>query len=229
MRFRLAVENIEPNHWVAYIFDLPGCFSSAMSPSESISQAPQSIACHFVWLSEHSVSPSVANLPIEAEVVEHFRSYKSQGEPGYFVNAFFEDDRRPLGYWDVEVALRLMEWTRQDLLDLVQGLGLELLDYPHDKEKFTSVAGILRHIAVAENWYFDRMELGLEREQLPSDVYEILTVVRENTKKQLINLIGESRITQESGEYWSGRKVVRRLLWHERDHTHHISLILGQS
>ena len=226
MRFRLAVEDIEPNHWVTYVLDLPGCFSSAISPADTISQAPQSIARYFVWLSEHNVSSSVANLPIEAEVVEQFRSFESQEEPGYIVNAFFEDDRRPLSYWDVEVALRLMEWTRQDLLVLVQGLDSERLNYPHDKEKFTSVVGILRHIAVAENWYLDRMGLGLEREQLPSDVFGMLTVVRENAKKQLINLIGESRVTQASGEYWSGRKVVRRLLWHERDHTYHISRLL---
>jgi hypothetical protein len=29
MRIRIAVEDIEPNHWIAWAFDLPACYSSA--------------------------------------------------------------------------------------------------------------------------------------------------------------------------------------------------------
>jgi uncharacterized damage-inducible protein DinB/predicted RNase H-like HicB family nuclease len=226
MRLQLAIEEIEPNHWVAYALNLPGCFSSATSPADAISQAPKKIAHYFVWLSAHNVSPSVANLPIETEVVEQVHSFESREEPGYIVNAFFEDDRRPLGYWDVEVALRLMEWTRQDLLVPVQDIESKRLNQPFNQEKFMSIGDILKHVAGAENWYLGQMGFSLKREQLPSDVFEMLTVVRENAKKQLTNLVGESRITQTSGEYWSGRKVLRRLLWHERDHTHHIAQLL---
>ena len=229
MHFRLAVEDIDPNHWVAYVLDLPGCFSSATNSEDAISQAPKSIVRYFSWLSEHDVPPSAANLPVEVEVAEQFRSFESQEEAGYIVNAFFEDDHRPLGYWDVETALRLMKWTRQDLLALVQGLDSELLTRSREKERFTSVAGILKHVAIAENWYLDRMGLGLEREQLPNDVFKMLAAVRENAEKQSLKLIGDDRITQESGECWSGRKVVRRLLWHEQDHTRHIAQVLGQS
>ena len=121
-----------------------------------------------------------------------------------------------------------MAWTRQDLLALTRGLDSEWLNHPRDKERSTSVADILRHIAVAENWYLDRMGLGLERTQLPSNVFRMLAVVRENVQKQLPKLIGDNRSTQESSERWSGRKIIRRLLWHEQDHTHHISQILGQ-
>ena len=70
------------------------------------------------------------------------------------------------------------------------------------------------------------MGLGLAQQQLPDDVFDLLTAVRENAEAQLINLVGDGRITQESGEYWSGRKVVRRLLWHERDHTEHLMILL---
>ncbi len=226
MRFRLAVEDVEPNHWVAFVLDLPGCFSSAASAEEAIARAPQSITHYFSWISEHDVLPAIANVSVEVEVVEQFRSFESLEEPGYIVNAFFEDDRRPLGYWDVEVALRLMGWTRQDLLVSTQGLSREQLHRHQGKEKLTSVAGILRHVAIAENWYLDRMGLGLEMNQLPGEVFEMLSAVRENAKKQLVKLIGESRVVRESGEHWSGRKVIRRLLWHERDHTQHISQLL---
>lgn len=33
MRIRLAVEDIEPNHWVAWALDLPACYSSTATAS----------------------------------------------------------------------------------------------------------------------------------------------------------------------------------------------------
>jgi len=228
MRFRLAIEDIETNHWVAYALDLLGCFSSAQSLEGAIAQAPERIAEHLAWLSKHGVFSLNPNLSIEVEIVERFRSYESAEEKGYIVNALFEDDRRPLGFWDVEVALRLMEWSRYDLLDLVQGVTEERLNENVAGENFGSIVGILKHIAIAENWYYDRMDFGLERKPLPEDVFEMLAVVRGNAQQQLVKLIGDPRIVNESGENWSGRKVLRRMLWHERDHTRHIAHILEE-
>ncbi len=229
MRFRLAIEDIEPNHWVAYALDLPGCFSSARSLDGAIAQASERVAEHLAWLSKHDVSFLDITRPIEVEIVERFRAYESDEEKGYIVNAFFEDDRRPLGIWDVEVALRLMAWSRNDLLNLVQGVKDEQLNENIEGEEFGSGAGILKHIAIAENWYYDRMDYGLERKHLPEDVFEMLAVVRENAKQQLVKLIDDPRIASESGEDWSGRKVLRRMLWHERDHTRHIAQTLGKA
>jgi predicted RNase H-like HicB family nuclease len=228
MRFRIAVEDIENDHWVAYALDLPGCFSSAQSSEGAIAQAPERIAEHLAWLSKHGVFSLDANLPIEVEIVEQFRSYESAEEKGYIVNALFEDDRRPLGFWDIEATLRLLAWSRHDLLDLVQGVKDERLNKNIGGETFGSVAGILRHIAIAENWYFDRMGFGLERKLLHEDAFEMLAVVRENAQQQLVKLIGDHRIVNESGENWSGRKVLRRMLWHERDHTRHVAQILEE-
>jgi hypothetical protein len=226
MQFRLAIEDIENNHWVVYALDLPGCFSSAQNSEEAIAQAPARVTEHLSWLSKHSVSFVNANLPIEVEIVERFRSYESAEEKGYIVNAFFEDDKRPLGIWDFEVALRLIAWSRNDLLDLAQGVNVEQLNNNIEGEGFGSIAGILRHIAIAENWYFGHMDFGLERKHLPEDPYEMLAIVRENTEKQLGKLIGDLRIVNQYGEKWSGRKVIRRMLWHEGDHTRHIAQIL---
>ena len=37
------------------------------------------------------------------------------------------------------------------------------------------------------------------------------------------------RITEDRDELWSSRKVLRRALWHERDHTQHIRQLLTNS
>ena len=225
MLFRLAVEDAEPDHWVAYVLDLPGCFSPATTLEAAVAQAPQAIQDHFSWLAAHQVLPVLDASAVEVEIVEQFTSFANPNMPDYTVNAFFKDDYRPLRFWDVEAALRLMEWSRRDLLTLLREQQNTVALSP---EKLAQVTDILNHIAGAENWYLDRLDVGLARESMPADPWERLAAVRANARKQLIQLIDDQRIAQKSGEMWSARKIVRRLLWHERDHTQHIAQILDR-
>jgi uncharacterized damage-inducible protein DinB/predicted RNase H-like HicB family nuclease len=228
MRYHLAIEDMEPNHWIGWALDLPGCFSPARTQAEAVADAPKRIAEYYSWLNGHDDSLPVINESIEIEIVETFLSFGSNEDPDYIVNAFFEDDRRPLKYWDVEAALRLLQLTRQDLLAVIQPLTQEQFDKPIAGELRGSIAGILKHIAGAENWYFDQLGLGFNRTQLPGDPLDMLKAVRLNTRENLIKLIGDERITKDRDELWSARKVLRRTLWHERDHTQHIAQLLAQ-
>ena len=225
MRIRLAVEDIEPNHWIAWVLDLPACYSSAGTGTDAIEHAPTKIAEYFVWLSKHDSSLPAASEPTEIQVVETFHSRASREDPEYIVNAFFKDDRRPLGYWEGEIALRLLDWTHQDLLGVLQSIPHKQLKKPISGEVHGSLVGILDHIAIAENWYFG--QLGLEKGDLPGDPLEKIEVVRSNTKDQLVKLIGDVRVKKNCDEVWSGRKIVRRTLWHERDHTQQILQLLS--
>lgn len=227
MRIRLAVEDVEPNHWIAWALDLPACFSSATSISEAISQAARKIAEYFSWLLRHERSLPMVNEPINVEVVETFRSFVSSNAPDYIVNAFFEDDRRPLGYWDVEIALQLLDWTRQDLLGVIHSTTQDQLIKAIPGEIRGSIMGILDHIAIAENWYANQLDCGLKKAQLPSDPLLSFKAVRANTRGQFAKLIGDERITTNSDKSWSARKIVRRTLWHERDHTQQILQLLA--
>lgn len=226
MRIELAVEDMEPNHWIAWALHLPACFSSASTTADAVAHAHQRVAEYFSWSRQHDSSLPIVNGPIETEVVESFQSYLSSEDPDYIVNAFFEDDRRPLGYWDVEISLRVMSWTRQDLFNAIQATDQEQLTKSIPGEVRGSIAGILNHVAIAENWYFQQLGCGLEQARLPDAPLEKLTQVRTNTREQLINLIGNPQITKSCNESWSARKVLRRTLWHERDHTQHILKLL---
>jgi uncharacterized damage-inducible protein DinB/predicted RNase H-like HicB family nuclease len=229
MRYRIATEDIEPNHWVAWILDLPACFSSAQTQADAVALVPERISAYYSWLLSHDSSLSVITEPIqvEVEIVETFHSFPSMQDPEYVVNAFFEDDRRVPNYWDVELALRLLQWTRRDLLAVLQSVTQEQLSEPIPGQVSGSIAGIIKHIAGAENWYFGQLDLALDRAQLPNDPLDMLKAVRANTRAQLVKLIGNERITQNCGEFWSARKVIRRTLWHERDHTQHIAHLLA--
>jgi uncharacterized damage-inducible protein DinB len=219
MHIRLAVEDVEPNHWIAWALNLPACYSSATTIADAVAHAPQKIKEYFSWLLGHDRSVLIINEPIKVEVVETFHSFASSEDPDYIVNAFFEDDRRPLEYWEVEIALRLLDWTRQDLLGVIHSTTKDQLTIAILGEVRGSITGILNHVAIAENWYFNQLGYGIEQAQLPGDPLEMLKVVRANTREHLVKLIGDERITKNCDELWSARKIVRRTLWHERDHT----------
>lgn len=53
-----------------------------------------------------------------------------------------------------------------------------------------SINRILKHIAGAENWYFEHLGLGLNQPQLPADPVEMLAAVRSNTHGRLMMLAG---------------------------------------
>lgn len=226
MRICLAVEDMEPNHWIAWAINLPACFSSATTLADAVARAPQKITEYFSWLLAHNNLLPAINEPIEIEVIETFHSFASSDDPEYIVNAFFDDDRRPLGYWDVEIALRLLNWSHQDLSSAIQSITQEKLTKAISGEVRGSIAGILNHIAIAENWYFEQLSCGLERAKLPDDPLEKIAIVRANTQEQLVKLIGDERIIKNCDELWSARKIMRRTLWHERDHVQQIVQLL---
>jgi uncharacterized damage-inducible protein DinB len=226
MRIHLAVEDMEPNHWIAWAIILPACFSSATTAVDAVAHAPQKITEYFSWLLAHNNLSPVVDEPIEVEVIETFHSFASSEDPEYIVNALFDDDRRPLGYWDVEIALRLLNWTRQDLLSAIRSITQEQLTKEISGETRGSITGILNHIATAENWYFEQLGRGLERAKLSDDTLEKIAIVRANTQEQLVKLVSDKRITKNCDELWSARKIMRRTLWHERDHTQQIVQLL---
>lgn len=228
MRCRLALEEIEPDHWVVWALDLPACFSSAPTRTAALANMPRCLEEYFAWLQSHDGSLPAVEEKVAVEVVETHAAFVSEESPGRVINAFFEADRRPLTYWDVEVALRLLRWTRHDLLDILQITQPEELERPIEGEIGGSIGGIVRHIAGAENWYLSHLGLGLDKKLLPVDVFRALETVRLNTQARLLELIGDGRVVSgRGGELWSARKVVRRALWHERDHTQHIRRLLA--
>jgi hypothetical protein len=228
MRYRVAVEDIEPNHYVSWVLDLPGCFRSARNQQDAVTDTPSRIADYYAWAAKHDPSLPTVSGPFGVAVVEVFKAHASDEDPDYLVNGFFEDDRRPLSFWDVEVGLRLLRWSRQDLLEVARPLLPGRVCTPIGDEVYRRVRGILEHVARAENWYLGQFDLAVERSTLPEHVLGKLETVRANTRGQLIKLMGEDRLTENRGEKWSARKVLRRTLWHERDHTQHIARLASR-
>ncbi len=227
MIYHAGVEDIEPNHWVAFVFDHPGCFSSARTQDEAIANAPTCIVGYFEWLASYDCAMPTPSGPIEVQVAEVFHSFLSESNPDYIVNALFEDDRKPLTSADIAIGLIILDYSRSDLSTVVDKIPPTQFDQPLANDSKNSIAKILDHIAWAEWWYFNRLDIGFPRSEMPQGTRAKLDEVRDQTRALLRDLGGDSRITVRAGEKWSVRKVLRRTLWHERDHTRQIGEIVN--
>ena len=226
MFYFLGVEEIEPYHWVAHTFELPGCFSRGATQEEAIKNAPGQVSARLEWLARHGRPFSSDDGEIKIKVSEVFESWESTND--YRVNAFFEHDKGPLTADDVDLAGWLLGQSRQELLGICEPIPVEKLNQPDEKAAKGSIAKTLAHIATAEWWYFDSLDLAFERrtEDIPLDPFENLKTVRGHVMEQLPKLVGDTQVVDRSGELWSARKILRRTLWHEGDHIAQIKSLI---
>lgn len=217
MEINIGVEDIEPNNWVAWVFEFPGCYSRAMTREEAICLVPDAVKESVKRIESVYTGPGY-NVPLyETKVVEEFRAYES--EPGYLVNAFFENDRIPLTDKDIDYAKCLLKLNRNELISLLSGLPEETFDRTIAGEVRTNIKGILNHIGTTEWWYWDRLDMVAPRERFPSEPIALLESIREFSNANLGRLVGNNLTTKKQSETWSARKLLRRMIWHERVHT----------
>jgi predicted RNase H-like HicB family nuclease/uncharacterized damage-inducible protein DinB len=216
MPYLVCVEENE-GRWIAHVPDLPGCFVERANRDEAIQAVPQSIEAYIAWCEGHGLRISGLSDPmIVAEVIRAWES-----EDGYEVNAFFASDRPPLVEDELPQFERLLNATRKDLLGVVGGLDTDDLSREFPGERW-SIGGILMHVARAEWWYLDRIGLAFSSAELSDEPFQGLAEVREHMLATLPEFVRRSGVVTLAGETWSARKVLRRALWHERDHTDHI-------
>jgi hypothetical protein len=225
MRYALDLEAMEPDHHIAWVQGLPGCFSSASTQAQAVANAPAQIAAYFEWRAARGRPGSGAGEPIEVRVAEVFQAFPSLEDPAYIVNAFFEDDRRALTAEAVAFGLWFLEQSRRDLLQAVSRFSPGQFAHIIAAGPKDTLERILNHLAHAEWWYFDRLGLAdpPQWKDVPEDPLPRLERVRAGARAILPSLAGDTRVTTRTGEQWSARKVLRRMLWHERDHTQQIA------
>jgi uncharacterized damage-inducible protein DinB len=144
-----------------------------------------------------------------------------QYEPEYEVNAFFAADRPPVSADELPEYQRLLEASHRDLLASVDGLSPEAMQRPIQGERWP-LGGIVHHVARSELFYLDRLGLAFARGELNPEPLDAIEQVRERLRSVLPALSAHTGVVALAGEVWSARKVLRRALWHERDHAQHI-------
>lgn len=217
MEYRLGVEDMEPGSWIAWVFDLPGCYARGSSRQQAVESAPAAVEEMLTRLDRAGYGTDREASVITAFVAEEFRSFPHS--PDYLVNAYFENDDMPLTENDVTYGMRVLGMNRKELLAIVDGLSEKMLETAIAGEVQMNFRGILNHIGTAEWWYWDRLGMIFPREKRPRETRELLMVIRDFTMTHLSDLAGSDLKTVRSGETWSPRKLLRRAIWHERAHT----------
>lgn len=216
MPYLVCVEEMDRN-WIAHVPDLPGCFSHASQREHAITQVPQAVDDYLSWCEGHNLFVSGLSGPmIVSEVV---RSWNY--EEGEEVNAFFACDRPPLVMEEIREIEELLRAVRMDFHNSLADVDISDLDVQLPDERWT-IRGVIEHVARAENWYLDRVGLALPSDQVPAETMDQLEQIRMQSIKVLPELARRTGVVTLAGETWSSRKVVRRMLWHERDHTEHV-------
>ncbi len=223
MTYKIGLEIIEPDNWVAFVFDFPGCFSQAKIQIECIDNIPNAITEYLNWCEGYETAESEHE--IQFEITEKFTELKYQDD--YTINAFFEHDKKPLTQDDIYRIEWILNLTRKDLMNVIQTAKPEQLKQTIERERQTNIIGILKHIATAELWYWESLALAFPRDELPRDIIASLHKTRTHTLLNLEKLINNDNINERRGEKWSARKIIRRLLWHERIHTRQIERYLS--
>ena len=236
MLIRVGLENGMDGHSIAWALDFPGCYADGVDGSSALIALPQALVAYETWVRQHASSSWLPDLSeFDVRLVETWQCYYvaddlSEASDGYEVNAWFRDDWRVLSDEEIARGLQLLRWSRADLMAALQGASQAAMEEKQPGERW-AVRGVLNHLAGAEWWYMTRLDLGsLTREQLPRDPFERLPLVRTELERVLPTLAGLDRVLGKEGEFWSPRKLLRRTLWHERDHIGHVvKLIKGTS
>jgi predicted RNase H-like HicB family nuclease/uncharacterized damage-inducible protein DinB len=216
MPYVVCAEEMD-GRWVAHVPDLPGCFAADDERDAAIGAAPKAVEAYVAWCAAAGIRISGVSPPMV--VSEVIRAW--QYEPEYEVNAFFAADRPPVAADELPEYQRLLEISRRDLLQAVEGLSAEAMQRPIHGERWP-LGGIVHHVARSELWYLDRLGLAFARGDLSPEPLDAIQQVRQKLLSVLPALSNQPGVVALAGEVWSARKVLRRTLWHERDHTQHI-------
>ncbi len=217
---------------MAHVLDLVGCTVRAPSREEALRRLPEAVRDYCNWLRRHGepVPPQSDSPTLEVAGESVGFGPFNPGDAA----ALFPPDSQPLTRGELETYLRLMAHSRADLLELVRGLDDETLDWQPDAETF-SIRRTLRHIGNAEQWYVSRLYAPealppeWERDEampvldfLEMERRTAVALLRSLTEEQMSGVYHPSHWTKHPTEPWTARKVLRRFLEHEREHTSQI-------
>lgn len=229
MQIRIGLENYTEDRSLAWVLDAPGCFAYGKDGTEAILRVPQALITYREWIGEKTNASWLSNLEdFDIALVEVFDCFTNVlGEREIEINAFFQDDARPLSAIEIEQGSLLLNWSRDDLEQLISPLTRQQREQKFPNERW-SIDGVLRHVANANWWYFDRLNLaGIARDQLSNNPVERINQVHEIMMNSLPVLENSPELLEVEGETWSARKVLRRVLWHIRDHHFHIERLMS--
>ncbi len=229
MNICVGIEHNVEGRTLAWALDYPGCFAYGSDEPEALIQLPRALLKYEIWIKDHTAKPWIDFSDLDIRVTERFErfwmgeDYKIKPEGiGYEINAWFHDDWRPLSRKEIEQALTIFNWQRDELMAGLTTLDQETLTCQRENERW-NILGIAKHIANAERWYLSRLNLTeLEKTDLEKTPEKRLAQTACLVNQIFPTFENQVVVKGLDGEFWSYRKILRRTLWHQRDHIEHI-------
>ena len=205
--------------WNAWSLDHLGFATWASSRAEVLDRAPGKFEAYREGLSEDGAD-TLIDPSSQIEIVEVISGDE----------VAFQDDLVPASVEEISRCVELLQHTRRGLLATVESLPDSVLDWDPPYRQFDSwawwktIRQILAHIALCEVGYYlpsIGWHVGFDPGEIEHRPWqEHLQCSRKETQRFLEELKSSpdrARIA-ETDETWSVRKVLRRLVWHERLH-----------
>jgi predicted RNase H-like HicB family nuclease len=218
----------------AFVPECPGCWVFGRTMERALEKAKVAVKEWLEWLESHGERVPADASKLDVEVGEILRVSYNPVEAGK-PEPLFWSEVAPIKKKDITRTIRLLKYSRSDLLSLVSGLDRETLDWqPPGKPR--TIRNTLKHIGIVDWWYITRLEVEPPA-RFPRDVFKLLAYTREMVVDFLKNFPREKRSGVFQPEkyagrkaklcnLWTARKVLRRLVDHERLHTKYIERVL---
>lgn len=220
-----------PEGTSVFVPNCPGCLVFGRTPESALAKAKTAIVDWFEWLETHGEHVPAKNKDFKVKVSEILRVTYNPVEAGKPEPLFWSETLH-VTRKDVLRTLRLMEYSREDLLKTVTGLNSAILGWKPTSEPRT-IENCLRHIAYVEPWYITRLNVDLQCE-CPKNVFKMLNSTRSAVvhcmqnfpREKMEGIYQPTKDASPTSNLWTARKVLRRLVDHERLHTKYLQKIL---
>ena len=219
---------------LVHVIDLLGCVANGKTTDEALAATPAAIRAYLAYLKRHDERDMDATGPFTTRVAKHITTgdFLGQGSP----QAVYAPDRRPLTPRDLARFLRWLEWSRADLLSLVDGIPDGRLNAKPERGR--SLVHILKHIGEAEPQYITSV-LGRVKDLTAAGyaIYHERVDIRVGLRSERRALVDRlrlltpeerRRVVRAPGRVRTIRRGLRRVLEHEWEHRREIAARLGR-
>ena len=212
---------------LAWALDFPGCFAYGQADAEVMLNFARNLLAYEAWINLHADQAWFNLINLDFRIVEVFKPENAScmarsSQPV----AFFEDDRRALRQDEVQHALAVYSWQREELL-----AGLEFLPevaYARAKQRTgKKIPAIVSQMTQDCYDILAALKLPLPPFLTKSEALVQLDFTTELIRRTLPAWVGVEAIYEVDRELWSPRKVMRHLLWRQREGIEEIKTFAG--
>jgi hypothetical protein len=208
---------------IGFIAELPGAFLRGRSEREALSKLDREVDCYLRWL-------GMTNGAVKGRrstVVERHASKLTVEDADCEI--LLEADKQTIGREELNRLCGLALHSGHSFLELYSGAKMkDWVDATRIRKSFhgdnpKTVREVFEHVDQTQHYYFSRLPIS------SVDRTDLMDVRRSGLREiqKLAAMSGHDSVVYEiDNEAWTVRKVLRRLVWHDRIHGRAITRIL---